>query len=134
MYPPAQETLWQAMVAVAHRQFVAFLVIWLAIGFSVTCQQHGIMTQFDFELHARHVQAQHHASHGASSASEASFPCSMGEHDNAPRTLMDLTTIGLIQDQLSMTVPDSVVRFMAASVVWPAQICFDAPVPPPRFV
>lgn len=122
------ETLWQAMAAIGQRQFVAFLVIWLAVGFPVICQQHGLMTFMEADQHAAHAVTPPDTSPESQSA------CSMRQHDSTPRMVMTLTTIGLTPDIFTMTVSNTCVRLLSTNAQWPVQLCIRPPVPPPRSV
>src|ERR1044071_8955221 len=90
-YP--QESLSQAVGAILHRQLVAFLVIWLAVGFPVMCQLHGMMSLYDMEPHE-------HLGHSGTSNSE--YPCSIHDHSTVPGIAMLLSLItGLVPDQIT---------------------------------
>ena len=62
-----QESLAQAIEVILQRQLVAFLVIWLAIGFPVACQIHGMMSMYELAPHEH-------------SGNINEFPCTIHAH------------------------------------------------------
>lgn len=123
----SHETLSQAVAAIAYRQFVVCLVIWLAVGFPITCQQHGTMMLFDVDQHTAH------AGHHVSVTSASTVPiCSLGQHQTAPSDMMNLALLGALPDGFMLESPVILRRLVPVLITWPVQLCIHPPDPPPR--
>jgi len=115
-----QETFVHAFWAIIYRQFIAFIVIWLAAGIPVTCQQHGVMTFFDVA---------HHTS--PKSETEPDL-CTKGNHESAPRTTLTGGGIGLIPEQLNLWASDASISLLDAGTLFPLLPPVPVPEQPPR--
>src|SRR5215475_7922771 len=106
-----RESLAQAAGAVFRHQLVAFLVIWLAIGFPVTCQVHGMMSMYELEPHQ----------HMGDQTSE--YPCAIHAHNTAPSMTMLLSLItSWIPDQITCRSVISSESLPATAMRWPLQL------------
>src|SRR5260221_5187646 len=116
----SHESLAQAVGAIFHRQLVAFLIIWLAVGFPVTCQLHGMMSMYEMEPY------QHDSSNPEPS-------CSLHEHTTAPSMTMLLSLItSMIPDQITCYCDVSGKTLSRSVVRWPLQLVIYLPEQPPR--
>lgn len=122
-----QETLLQALGALAYRQFVLFLVLWLTIGMPIDCQWHGIMTLFDVELHAGHTQSVE-----KKPVPDDSSLCSAGEHQSGSGFSMNWAGIGIIPVKLVLLVPIQETDVVSLPIRYPSQRVEPPPTPPPR--
>jgi hypothetical protein len=123
-YP--QERLSQAVGAILQRQLVAFLVIWLAVGFPVMCQLHGIMSLYDMEPHE-------HPGHRSADNSE--YPCSIHDHSTVPGITMLLSLItGLVPDQIACHYSIAAQNLAPLAIRWPLQLIAFPLDQPPRSV
>ncbi len=114
------ESLAQAVGAIFHRQLVAFLIIWLAVGFPVTCQLHGMMSMYEMEPH------QHDSNNTAP-------PCALHDHTTAPSMTMLLSLItSMIPDQITCYYDVSGKTLSRSVVRWPLQLVIYLPEQPPR--
>ena len=102
-------------------QLVAFLVIWLTLGFPVSCQVHGMMSMYEMDMHK----------HAASTDS----PCAVHDHTNMPPMTMLLSLIvSIVPDQTVCRYIVSVENFANSTVRWPLQLNANPPEQPPRSV
>ncbi len=114
------ESLAQAVGAIFHRQLVAFLIIWLAVGFPVTCQLHGMMSMYEIEPH------QH-------DSNNTEPPCALHDHTTAPSMTMLLSLItSMIPDQITCYYDVSGKTLSRSVVRWPLQLVIYLPEQPPR--
>lgn len=124
------ETLLEAIGAVAYRQFVAFLVLWLIIGMPMTCQQHGMMTLLDMDLHS----AGSHSDHTAHEKSSGEPVCSMREHQPGAAMQFSMADIGTIPAKIGLSDVVSEFRLPGLYDCLIPQWEEPPPTPPPRFV
>ena len=126
-YP--QESLAQAVGVIFRRQLVAFLVIWLAVGFPVMCQLHGMMSLYDMEPHE-------HPGHGSTDNTDNSeYPCAIQDHDAVPGTTMLLALItGLVPDQIDCGYRVTGQKLTAVTIRWPLQLIALPLDEPPRSI
>src|SRR5689334_13669173 len=118
----SQESLSQALGAIIQVQIVAFLVIWLAIGFPVTCQMHGTMSMYELEPHV----------HSSDSGTNTEFPCELHNHTPAPSMTMLLSLItSLTPDQITCHYPVYEKPLSFSSIQWPLQLNVLPPEQPP---
>ena len=123
-YP--QETLTQAVGAILQHQLVAFLVIWLAVGFPVMCQLHGMMSLYDMEPHEN-------LGHGSADHSE--YPCSIHDHSTVPGIAMLLTLItGIVPGQIACSHSTNEKEVSPLAMRWPLQLIALPLERPPRSV
>ncbi len=116
----SHESLAQAVGAIFHRQLVAFLIIWLAVGFPVTCQLHGMMSMYEIEPH------QH-------DSNNTEPPCALHDHTTAPSMTMLLSLItSMIPDQITCYYDVSGKTLSRSVVRWPLQLVIYLPEQPPR--
>src|SRR5690242_17335744 len=118
----SQESLTQAVGAILVRQLVAFLAIWLAVGFPVTCQVHGTMSMYELEQHD-HMGA------------ETEYPCAIHNHNTAPSMTMLLSLItSMVPDQIAYHDVSSIQVLPVSIIRWPLQFAIHPPGRPPRSV
>lgn len=125
-----QETLLQAIQALAYRQFVVFFVLWLTIGMPIACQQHGMMTLFDMELHAS-ISDGDHLSH---TQAPTDSPCSVHNHQPGAVMQMSVLGIGVLPQGFVLDVSHSETILTTTYRSLLPQWKDAPPTPPPRWV
>jgi hypothetical protein len=118
----ASETLLQALGAIAHRQFVAFLVIWLTVGMPITCQQHGSMSLLDTDAH-------HAGNHNVPESG-----CTLGQHQTSATSILNLMGIGILPHRVAPIFHLEVTRLAFHIPLLPSEWTTPPPTPPPRLV